>query len=397
VTTEILRRAQADAASVAALASELIRSPSRGGIDDYEPVLATAEDWLNAREVPARRLVSADGESVAVVAEIEGGRPGPTWVLDACLDTAPFGDESAWSFSPTAGDIHGEHFLRGRGAADSKTAAAMFCHIAAALTPQAERLTGRLVVLLDVDEHTGNFGGAVALMNEHSAESIGGVMIGYPGLDELVVGGRGVYRARLNVHGTSGHSGSSRAKTINAASRAARLVAILESIEMPAMKPNGFPLPPKLTVTEIISGQGFTTVPDKASVALDMRLTDVLTADIAAEVVRAAASRLDDEMPGPAPTSIDPVLQWPPYQLEPTDPLAAAILEGARLVGLNPVPRVAGPSNIGNLFATRQIAATAGFGLPFSGLHAADEQVDLAALPAVQAAYHHAILSLLQA
>ena len=46
-----------------------------------------------------------------VVAEIEGGRPGPTWVLDACLDTAPFGDESAWSFSPTAGDIHGERYL----------------------------------------------------------------------------------------------------------------------------------------------------------------------------------------------------------------------------------------------------------------------------------------------
>ncbi|MFI5731048.1 hypothetical protein ACIA49_13065 [Kribbella sp. NPDC051587] len=107
------------------------------------------------------------------------------------------------------------------GAADSKTAASVFSHTTAAIAEDDDEFAGRLVLLLDVDEHTGNFGGAEAFMREFDLAEVGGVMIGYPGLDELVVGGRGVYRASLTVHGIGGHSGSSRAHTVNAASRAA--------------------------------------------------------------------------------------------------------------------------------------------------------------------------------
>jgi len=52
-------------------------------------------------------------------------------------------------------------------------------------------------------------GGAKAYF-EH-AGPVGGVMIGYPGLDHVVTGGRGVLRARVHVHGVAGHSGSARA------------------------------------------------------------------------------------------------------------------------------------------------------------------------------------------
>lgn len=43
---EDLQQAKARTASVVELASELIRRPSRGGIDDYGPVLGVLEDWL---------------------------------------------------------------------------------------------------------------------------------------------------------------------------------------------------------------------------------------------------------------------------------------------------------------------------------------------------------------
>ena len=42
-----------------------------------------------------------------MVCEITGGRAGPRYVLDACLDTAPFGDEAAWTHPPTSGVIDG--------------------------------------------------------------------------------------------------------------------------------------------------------------------------------------------------------------------------------------------------------------------------------------------------
>lgn len=74
------------------------------------------------------------GHLVGLLVEIPGGRPGPWWTLDACVDTAPYGDETAWSFPSACGDIV-DGWLRGRGSADSTLAAAMFCHIAADLAP----------------------------------------------------------------------------------------------------------------------------------------------------------------------------------------------------------------------------------------------------------------------
>jgi succinyl-diaminopimelate desuccinylase len=394
VIARIQRQAMADAAPVTTFAQELIRIPSRGGIDDPEPILALAENWLRSNELPHRRLHAPDGAPAAVVIEVAGARPGPTWVLDACLDTAPFGDETAWSFSPTAGDMSPRGMLRGRGAADSKTAAAMFCHLAAAISRQYLDLAGTLVVLLDVDEHTGNFSGAKALLQTIDPSTIAGALIGYPGHDEVTIGGRGVFRARLHVHGTAEHSGST-TNPVNAAIRAAQLAILLDDFPLPELAAGGFPLPPKLTVTEIHSGTGFTTVPDHAVVAVDIRLTDVLGATDARELINKAVAELDADHSTSRPTKIEPVLSWPHYQLSPTKQPAAALIHGATTAGFDVTPKVAGPSNIGNLFATHNIPATAGFGVPYTGLHGTDEQADLNALPAVQAAYHLAVLSLM--
>ncbi|GAA3084142.1 hypothetical protein GCM10020000_83030 [Streptomyces olivoverticillatus] len=247
-------------ASVIELAQELIRRPSRAGIDDYGPVLGVLEDWLTDRAVPHRRLYDDADELVGLLVEIPGGRPGRWWALDACVDTAPYGDETAWSFPPGSGEVR-QGWLLGRGSSDSKLAAAMFCHIAAELLPRAAELHGGLAVLLDVDEHTGGFGGALAYLADEAAARPAGVMIGYPGLEEVVVGGRGLWRTAVAVHAPSGHSGSSRT-VVGAISRAAHLVRLLDSADLPGVDGgSGFPLPPKLSVTSFHGGQGFSVTP----------------------------------------------------------------------------------------------------------------------------------------
>jgi succinyl-diaminopimelate desuccinylase len=328
-----------------------------------------------------------------LVVEIEGSRPGPTWLLDACLDTAPWGDTAAWSFSPAAGDVV-DGWLRGRGSADSKGGAAMFCHLAAHVAEQAEEL-GSLAVLLDVDEHTGGFGGARAYLHT-AGHPVAGAMIGYPGLDEVVVGGRGVYRTQVHIYGISSHSGSSRPADANAVVRAAWLVAALEEASLPAVVEGGFPLPGKVTVTAIHGGEGYTAVPDQCTVAVDIRLTDTLDARAAEKLLQRAATDLDAAAPhGVRATVVEPVLSWPPFALADHDQPAAALLAAARAIGLEVRPKVAGPSNIGNLLAGQGIPATCGFGLAYEGLHGTDERVRLADLPRVQAAYTHAVFSLL--
>ena len=184
-----------DRTSVLELARELVRIPSRGGIDPYDPVLDCMASWLDAHGLQCRRLTGPGGATVALACEVTGAAPGPRYVLDACLDTAPFGDTSAWRQSPTSG-VTTDGWLHGRGSSDSKAGAAIFAHIVARLESAGSRWAGSVVLLLDVDEHTGAFGGAKAFFEEPGAPRVDGVMIGYPGPDHVVTGGRGVLRAR---------------------------------------------------------------------------------------------------------------------------------------------------------------------------------------------------------
>ncbi|MEU1668428.1 M20/M25/M40 family metallo-hydrolase [Streptomyces sparsogenes] len=396
MSENLQQAAEARAASVAALAQELIRRPSRAGIDDYGPVLGVLEDWLTARSLPHRRLNDDAGELVGLLVEIPGGRPGPWWALDACVDTAPYGDETAWSFPPACGDIV-DGWLRGRGSADSKLAAAMFCHIAADLHGRAADLHGGLAVLLDVDEHTGGFGGARAYLADPQAARPAGMMIGYPGLEDVVVGGRGLWRAVITVHAPSGHSGSSKT-VVGAISRAAHLVRLLDTADMPGVDGgSGFPLPPKLSVTSFHGGQGFSVTPDRCELNVDVRTTPAFDAHDAETLVRKAVAELDAELPAPKPTKITPVASWPPFRLREDEEPAAALLSAAAEAGLPVRGKTAGPSNIGNLLAGEGIPATAGFGLVYEGLHATDERARLAELPQIYAIYQRAVLGLLRA
>ncbi|MFF0966882.1 M20 family metallopeptidase [Streptomyces sp. NPDC003703] len=396
MSENLQQAAEARAASVIGLAQELVRRPSRAGIDDYGPVLGVLEDWLTARTLPHRRLHDAAGELVGLLVEIPGGRPGAWWTLDACVDTAPYGDETAWSFPPASGDVV-DGWLLGRGSSDSKLAAAMFCHIAADLLPRAADLHGGLAVLLDVDEHTGGFGGARAYLADEAAARPSGVMIGYPGLDEVVVGGRGLWRASLAVYAPSGHSGSSRT-VVGAISRAAHLVRLLDAADLSGVDDaSAFPLPPKLSVTSFHGGQGFSVTPDRCDLNVDIRTTPAFDAHAAETLVRKAVAELDAELPAPKPTEVAPVAAWPPFRLAEDEQPAAALLNAAVGAGLAVRAKTAGPSNIGNLLAGEGIRATAGFGVPYEGLHGIDERAHLAELPTVYGVYRQAVLDLLGA
>ncbi|WP_330436258.1 hypothetical protein OIC43_42410 [Streptomyces sp. NBC_00825] len=94
-------------------------------------------------------------------------------------------------------------------------------------------------------------------------------------------------------------------------------------------------------------------------------------------------------MPAPTPTDITQIATWPPFRLAEDEQPAAEM-------GLAVKAKTAGPSNIGNLLAGEGIPATAGFGVPYEGLHGIDERAHLAEPPQVYAVYQRAVLGLLQ-
>lgn len=385
----------ADLRSVTALIAELVQTPSRGGLDPYGPVVDVVEGWMGGAGLRPKVLTGASGP-VAVLCEVEGDRPGPHYVLDACLDTADIGDPTAWTHGPYSADVEGG-WLYGRGSSDSKAAVAIFSHLAARLAADPTGLAGRLSVLFDLDEHTGGFGGIRAFLDTPAACRVDGVMIGYPGPDKVVIGGRGFLRVRVTVFGQADHSASGKSDVANAIVKAAHLIDLLQAAVPTAVDP-AYGLPPKLTVTSVRGGTSgaYSVVPDRCELEVDVRLTSVFDAAAAWSMLRNAVKDLDRLCPAPRASKVEATTEsWPPFRLPAGHELPAAIRAGARMAGLDPAPVVAGPSNIGNFLAARGIPATAGFGVRYRGLHGTDEAIELASVPAVGVAYEHAVRRLL--
>jgi succinyl-diaminopimelate desuccinylase len=378
--------------SIVELAKVLIAIPSQGGIDAPDAIIEATGQWLAEHRLEPSILRNVDGDPVGVSVDVVSGL-GPRYCLNACLDTAPFGDRSAWSDAPTAGAVQ-SGWLVGRGAADCKTAISIFAHIGAEIASRPADLNGTLTLLFDADEHTGRFGGIQAYIA--SGRRPDGVMIGYPGLDQILVGARGFWRAGLVVTGRSGHSGGRSPEVDNAVVKAAELVSRLADCDVPRDTDSDFPLPPKITVTGIRGGHGYSIVPDRCTVSVDIRLTPRHDAGWADQLIREICRSLDETMPSRRPTVVEPETTWPAYRLPAASKLASSLQSAARQALGRELPlTVAGPSNIGNFLAAQGVEATCGFGVAYRNLHGVDETIEMASIPAVYDTYLAAVRKLL--
>jgi succinyl-diaminopimelate desuccinylase len=383
-----------EAQSIITMIRDLVQIPSRGGVDRPEPIVGFIEDWLGEHGLRSRVLSEQDG-IVGVTCDVRGD-PGPRYVLDACVDTAPFGDESEWAQAPTSGAVSGG-WLYGRGSADSKAAIAIFCHIAAKFA-QGQRLRGTLTLLFDADEHTGLFRGARNFFGHEAGRSdIQGVMIGYPGLSKIVTGGRGFLRAVVTVHGTAGHSGDidPGVQDGNAVEKAGFIIEELRRLRCSITQPNADELLPTMSVTGVHGGEGWSTVPDTCQISVDIRLTSGFTAERARGQLAELLARADCERPTTRSTCVEFRESWPAYALPADSKLVVALGTAALRNGLAPRRGLVGPSNIGNYLASLGIEATAGFGVRYRNAHGTDEAIDLATIPVVKETYEAALRTLL--
>lgn len=379
--------------SIIALLGELVAHPSCAGVHSPEPVLQVVSDWLRSRAIAHEWLRDEAGQPLGLWGEIRGGRPGPTYLLDATADTAPFGDPAAWRHPPDRATV-ADGWMFGRGCADSKAGIAVFCHVVADLMPRAPQLAGTLGFVFDAEEHSGSFAGIRRYMATRGDAPLDGVMIGYPGNERLVTGARGFLRARLTMHGLGAHSGSSGNRGVNAIDRARALLDTLAANPLPAADET-FPLPPKLTPTAIRGGGSFTLVPDHCDLDLDLRLTPAFDDATARQLIETAVARLDADGAAPA-TDIEWLPGWPAYQIGPDHPMVRALAEAAGEAFGHAMPlAVVGPSSIGNYLATLGVPATAGMGVTYRNIHAPDESVLLASLAPTFLAYRNALMRLL--
>lgn len=368
---------------VIALAAELVRIPSQGGVDPPDAIVGRISEWLRTQDLPFTALNGEDGNPLGLFATVEGESAGHSLCVDACIDTAPIGDAAQWTHPPLAG-VQENGALWGRGAADSKLGAAILLHLLARFSNEPPR-RGTLHVLLDADEHTGGFGGIKAFLDavERPPDAM---VLGYPGHDTLIVGARGFLRCEINVSGKAAHSGSLNCRGVNAIYKAARLVEHLKNAELPVSV--AFPLPPSLTVTGMQAGEGFSQVPDKAVIGVDIRLTADFDRAVAEQWLHNLLAGFDAEIGDRFPTQISCLESWPAYQIDEGHAVVQSFRSaGEREFGTRIGTEVCGPSNIGNLLAAQGIATICGLGVAYSNLHAADENAKLADVAAVMRAW----------
>ncbi len=378
------------------MAAELVRIPSRAGIDPVQPVIDFLSGWLQQKNLDVHRLSDGDGNDVGLYCHLRSPEPGPVLCLNACLDTAPFGNEDLWHHAPTSGAIVNDR-LYGRGAADCKMAVAIFSHLAASFQAAADLPYGELFVVFDADEHTGHFNGIKNFLNKTTAKP-DAVLIGYPGNNKLVIGSRGFLRATLTVYGEAAHSGASRLSGYNAVLKMAHLIARLEDTPLPEEEAPDFLMGPRLTVTEVKGGEGYSLVPDCCRAKIDFRLTPTIDQNKAAGWIESVIDTIDQAYPGPKQTKILWEESWPAYHLPAESPLVKEFLTAARDVFQQPVaPVVSGPSNIGNYLATKGIPALSGFGVGYANVHGTDESVELDTVMPVYEVYRRSIQNLLRA
>lgn len=381
--------------SIIELASELVRIPSRAGIDPVERILDFLSDWLGERHLKVNRLNGPTGGAVGLYLHLRSGEPGPALCLNACLDTAPFGDEERWDHPPASSAIE-DGRLYGRGSADSKIAVAIFSHLAAAFQQTKSLPAGELYIVFDADEHTGDFQGIKSFL-EVAPRRPDAVLIGYPGNDKLIVGSRGFLRAEITVYGLSAHSGSGSHAGFNAVVKTARLIESMHDRPLPKEDDPDFSIGPQVTVTEVKGGEGFSLVPDRCFCKIDFRLTPNVDMNIAAQWIESVVNQTDEERPGPKPTRIEWKESWPAYRVPLEHPLTKQFLDAAQeIFGRKIVPVVSGPSNIGNYLAAKSIPALSGFGVSYSNIHATDESVDIETVTPVYEVYRLAIKKILR-
>lgn len=386
----------ADLPSITKFAQLLVQTPSQGGIDSPDAVVEETYKFARQLGLPAVKILDDSGKPVAVVAEIKGAHPGKTWAVNATLDTAPVGDLAQWKDNPFSGKVQ-DQILHGRGAGDSKLAASMFTHLAKDFMAEQANMHGSFLLILDADEHTGNFGGIKSALA--AGYKPDGIMIGYAGDDKFVVGSRGFSRYEIKLEGQGGHSGASVPVADSALLRAAGMVQDLSSAELSAPEEGEFNRQPKLTVTGISGGDSFSVVPRSATISVDMRLTPSFNEAAADRHIRRIVAENDRKngVPIQRTTQVVKAGSEPPFLTPENAELRVALREAiAEITGKRVPELVAGPSNIGNFMAAQGIEVTAGYGVAAKGVHAADEQANLRKLPKVYDVYKKAMGRLLK-
>jgi acetylornithine deacetylase/succinyl-diaminopimelate desuccinylase-like protein len=265
-------RGEASTAQLAELALALVACPSPNPPGDERAVVGVLRSFLATCDGVELSFFEPAPQRQTLVATAGAGSP--CLMLAAHTDTHAVG--SGWTVNPL-GESSPDGRLYGRGTTDNKGAVAAMATAFASLAGTHHE-HGRLLFVANADEETGGLDGAGALSRSWSERPDGAIVAEASGVDRpwerLWIGARGTSRFTIRTEGTSTHS--SLAGRTNVRSAVELLQKLLNEFRdrLPVLA-NQHPIfgaGNRLTVVRIQGGEGWGTVPGRATAACELRL-----------------------------------------------------------------------------------------------------------------------------
>jgi acetylornithine deacetylase len=236
--------------------------------------------------------------------------------------------EGRWS-TPPFQLARADGLLRGRGVCDMKGGVAGFVGAIRALDDAGLLERCSLELVLTGDEEVGSRRGLIPLLDEAAVTATSAVC-GEPTGLEVFLGNRGLIWVKVAVRGRGGHAGLIHALA-NPIEPAVALAGELSRLPLEGRDDRFDPPAPSLTVTGFeAGGDAVNIVPDDAVVSIDRRLIPGNDVDAAKrDIMRAIRGAVGGEYS----YEVEVLREWPPYAIDPDEPVAVAAREAVRAIG----------------------------------------------------------------
>src|SRR5690606_8498243 len=296
-----------------ALAQSLVDAESPNPPGNVREPMAVAADYLTRHGVPFTRItIDPENRKINIVARVFGEHAGPHLVMNAHLDVFPK-PESPADIEARQARRHGaseeRDVIRGRGAVDMKSGAAVFMIITKLLNEHRDKLHGQATLCLVCDEETFGPYGSRALLAQFP-ELAGDAMLSTEpsSLSVVRVGERGFLWGTVEFKGRGGHGAYPGADQSPVEKAAAFIKALRDAIpedwgdvrketsstvsqNLLAPKGKSFVDFPSLNVGTINGGLKVNMQPDRCLIEVDIRVPVGQHTKDYAEMVAELASR----------------------------------------------------------------------------------------------------------
>ena len=267
------------------------------------------------REIP---LDHGRSSLVATLKRTEG----PSLCFSGHLDTVPTGD-AAWSVDPFAGEIRDDR-LYGRGSSDMKSGVAVMSSAAIECAADPARKTN-LILAYSAAEESGCQGARTIAEHLAGAEDVGALVVAEPTDNTVRLGHKGALWLRLHFSGITAH-GAMPHLGKNAVYSAVAVVAALADWG-PEIGDSGPLGAPTMNVGTFHGGMNVNSVPDAATVELDIRTVPGVSPDeLLAGVQRLCGPEVE----------ITVMQGLPSVYTDPADPWVEDVLSITRRAGIRP-------------------------------------------------------------